>query len=238
MSLLNDGNSKTRKGEKFGWKTYGLHLAPHKLSGFNVCKDASKGCADACLNTAGRGAMSSVQKARVQKTLFFFRERTKFLSQLATEIGKSIAKSIRKEENPCFRLNLTSDLTWEKIKCDDGQTLLEKFPSVRFYDYTASVDRMLAFLAGKMPANYHLTFSRKENTPDTLCKAILQSGGNVAVVFRGKLPKTWLGFPVIDGDESDLRFLDGQGKVVGLVQKGKAKKDTTGFVVEPQAAMA
>ena len=60
------------------------------------------------------------------------------------------------------------------------------------------------------------------------------SGGNVAVVFRGKkLPRRWLGIEVIDGDDSDLRFQDGEGKIVGLLEKGLAKKDETGFVVEP-----
>jgi hypothetical protein len=72
MSLLNSGNAKTRKGEKKGFITYGLHLAPANLSGFNVCKDASAGCAAACLNTAGRGAMSNVQRARIAKTRLFF----------------------------------------------------------------------------------------------------------------------------------------------------------------------
>ena len=63
MKLLNTGNTKTRKGEKLGWISYGMHLAPAHESGFNACPWASKGCAAACLNTAGRGVMSSVQKA-------------------------------------------------------------------------------------------------------------------------------------------------------------------------------
>jgi hypothetical protein len=36
---------------------------------------------------------------------------------------------------------------------------------------------------------------------------------------------------VIDGDLSDLRFLDRTGVVVGVRAKGKAKKDVSGFVV-------
>ena len=36
---------------------------------------------------------------------------------------------------------------------------------------------------------------------------------------------------VVNGDESDLRFLDPRNSIVGLKAKGKAKKDTTGFVV-------
>jgi hypothetical protein len=90
---------------------------------------------------------------------------------------------------------------------------------------------MISYLNGKMPANYHLTFSRKENN-QAMVELIAKMGGNVAVVFADKLPATYLGKPVIDGDETDLRFLDGKGVIVGLKAKGKAKKDESGFVVK------
>ena len=231
MSLLNSGNSKTRKGEKKGFTTYGLHLAPANLSGFNVCKDASIGCGNACLNTAGRGAMNSVQKARIKKTLFFFKDKQKFLAELWAEVAKSIKSASRKGMTPCFRLNLTSDLPWEKIKFN-GQSVFEAFPLVTFYDYTKSAERMTAFVNGEMPSNYHLTFSRSE-TNGAIALAILRSGGNVAMVFRKWIPSTYFGHDVIDGDETDLRFLDGSGKIIGLKEKGLAKKDETGFVLEP-----
>jgi hypothetical protein len=223
--LLNAGNYKTRKGEKYGWKTYGIHLAPYNLSGKNVCSSASAGCSAACLNTAGRGSMHSVQDARVKKTRRFFEDRNGFLSQLFKEIKSSIKSATKKELKSCFRLNLTSDILWERL-------VVEKFPQVQFYDYTKHLKRFVRFLEGKLPSNYHLTYSRDETTPDTLIKSLCASGGNVAVVFRKKLPKTWLGIEVIDGDDSDLRFEDGNGKIVGLVEKGKAKDDDTGFVVE------
>ena len=231
MSLLNSGNSKTRKGEKKGFTTYGLHLAPSNLSGFNVCQDASSGCAAACLNTAGRGKMTMVQTARIKKTRFFFQDKQGFLAELWQEVAKSIKSAARKNTTPCFRLNLTSDLPWEKIKFD-GRSVMEAFPNVQFYDYCKSPERMTKFLNGEMPANYHLTFSRSE-TNGTLAEAFLKSGGNVAMVFRKSLPATFKGFPVIDGDDTDLRFLDGSGKIIGLKEKGLAKKDETGFVLEP-----
>lgn len=231
MSLLNSGNAKTRKGEKKGFITYGLHLAPANLSGFNVCKDASAGCAAACLNTAGRGAMSNVQRARIAKTRLFFSDKQAFLSNLWTEVKKSISSAARKEMTPCLRLNLTSDLPWEKIKFN-GQSVFDAFPSVQFYDYTKSPERMTSFLSGVMPKNYHLTFSRSEGNHN-LCLSFLKSGGNVAMVFRKALPSQFQGFAVVDGDETDLRFLDGVGKIVGLKEKGLAKKDETGFVLEP-----
>ena len=111
--------------------------------------------------------------------------------------------------------------------------VVKHFPDSQFYDYTKHLKRFVAYLEGKLPDNYHLTYSRDETTPDTLVKSLCESGGNVAVVFRGSLPKTWLGIEVIDGDDSDLRFKDGNGKIVGLLEKGLAKKDETGFVVEP-----
>ena len=231
MSLLNSGNSKTRKGEKKGFTTYGIHLAPASLSGFNVCDSSSAGCRWACLNTAGRGAMTSVQRARIKKTLFFFKDKQGFLAELWAEVAKSIKSAARKNMIPCFRLNLTSDLPWEKIKFN-GQSVMEAFPNVQFYDYCKSPERMTKFVNGEMPKNYHLTFSRSE-TNGALALAFLRSGGNVAMVFRKSLPATYFGHEVIDGDETDLRFLDGSGKIIGLKEKGLAKKDATGFVLEP-----
>ena len=225
--LLNSGNYKTSKGEKYGWKTYGLHLAPFNLSGYNVCGSASIGCSNACLNTSGRGSMHSVQDARAKKTRRFFEDRNGFISQLYKEIKSSVKSAAKKQINSCFRLNLTSDILWERF-------VIKDFPESQFYDYTKHLKRFVRFLEGKLPSNYHLTYSRDETTPDTLVKSLCASGGNVAVVFRGKkLPSEWLGIKVIDGDDSDLRFQDGCGKIVGLLEKGLAKKDETGFVVEP-----
>ena len=231
--LLNNGNAKTSKGEKLGWITYGLHLAPFNLSGKNVCSHASKGCAAACLNTAGRGAMSNVQSARIAKTQKFFADKEAFTWQLAKEIGNAVKLATKKGMKPCFRLNLTSDLPWENIKVEShGKklSLIEMFTNVQFYDYTKNFKRMLSFLKGEMPKNYHLTFSRSECNDDKV-SIVKELGGNIAAVFRNELPKAWKSVQVIDGDETDLRFLDGANKIVGLVEKGLAKKDKSGFVI-------
>ena len=230
MKLLTTANAKIRKGEKIGFKTFGIHLAPASLSGFNVCKDASAGCAASCLNTAGMGAFSNVQLARIEKTRLFFKNKVAFLAQLIKEIAAAIKSAEKQGLTAVFRLNLTSDLPWEKIKLND-KTAFQLFPQVTFYDYTKSPERMTAFLAGEMPKNYHLTFSKSE-TNGAIAESILKSGGNVAMVFRKSLPSKWLGAEVINGDETDLRFLDGAGKIIGLVEKGKAKKDESGFVIE------
>jgi len=230
MKLLTTANTKIRKGEKLGYQTFGIHLAPASLSGFNVCKDASAGCAAACLNTAGMGVYSTVQSARIAKTKLFFKDKNLFMSQLIKEITAAIKSAEKKGLQAAFRLNLTSDLPWEKIKVQ-GVNIFDMFPQVTFYDYTKSPERMTAFLAGDMPKNYHLTFSRSE-TNGAIAESILKSGGNVAMVFRKSLPVQYLGARVVNGDDTDLRFLDGAGKIIGLIEKGKAKKDDSGFVIE------
>ena len=232
MPILNQGNHKTIKGEKYGWKTYGIHLSPNTVSGYNVCFDATTGCIDACLDTAGRGAMPSVQTARTNKTKRFFEDRKGFLTDLWKEVASAVKSATRKELKFCMRPNLTSDLPWESIR-HNGQSLMDAFNPCRFYDYTKSLKRFTRFLNGELPENYHLTYSRSEETADALVIAICKSGGNVAVVFRERLPETWLGIEVLNGDEDDLRFRDKKGCIVGLVEKGLAKKDETGFVVEP-----
>lgn len=229
MKLLTTANAKIRKGEKLGYQTFGIHLAPASLSGFNVCKDASVGCAASCLNTAGMGAFSNVQLARIEKTKLFFKDKSLFMAQLVREVSSAIKSAQKKNLVATFRLNLTSDLPWEKIKLN-GQTIFEMFPDVQMYDYTKSAERMTRFVNGEMPKNYHLTFSRSE-TNGAIALAFLRSGGNVAMVFRKSLPSEYYGHEVINGDETDLRFLDGSGKIVGLVEKGKAKKDDSGFVI-------
>ena len=177
--------------------------------------------------------MSNVQKSRIAKTQKFFADKNAFTWQLAKEIGNAVKLSAKKDMKPCFRLNLTSDLPWESIKVEsDGKklSLMEMYPDVQFYDYTKSFPRMQKYLKGEMPSNYHLTFSRSECN-DNLVDLVLKLGGNVAAVFRNEFPKSWKSVKVVNGDETDLRFLDGKNKIVGLVQKGLAKKDETGFVI-------
>ena len=227
MKLLNSGNHKTIKGEKIGWRTYGLHLAPHTLAGRNVCAHASAGCAAACLNTAGRGIMHSVQEARIKKTKWFFEDRLAFTLQLIKEIKSRKKSAIKNNLTPCFRLNLTSDLPWENL------SVMLPFPFLQFYDYTKDKKRMLRYLNGELPPNYYLTYSRSEETRDEEIHDLCDKGGNVAIVFRDHLPSEWQGIKVIDGDINDLRFLDEYSKIVGLKAKGLAKKDETGFVLEP-----
>lgn len=234
MKLLTESNQKIKKGEKLGFYTVGLHLAPATLAshGINTCYWSSHGCREACLNTSGHGAFSTVQESRIRKTHFFWFSRQAFLTQLVKEIQAAKKKAYKLGLTLAVRLNLTSDVMWESIEDEFGKTIFDHFPGVQFYDYTKGRVRMENFLEGKFPRNYSLTFSRSESNDRDVDK-ISQAGGNVAIVFRGALPRKYNGLPVVNGDESDARFMDARGVVVGLVQKGRAKKDTSGFVVEP-----
>lgn len=227
-----DSNAKTVKGQEFGFITGILYLSPGKSSGFNLCPKASAGCLASCLNTSGRGANREVQRARLQKTARLKADQDKFFEDLSKEIEAIKKAAHKKGMIPVIRLNGTSDEVWEAAKYRyKGKSIMEHFPEVQFYDYTKFETRVINWAQGKLPPNYHLTFSRSE-TNDADALKVLKAGGNVAVVFRDGLPKTWNGFEVVNGDSSDLRHRDPKGVVVGLVAKGEGKKDMSGFVVD------
>ncbi len=240
-TLLSVSNPKTMKGEKDGYLTAIMHLAPHKLSGANLCAFASAGCAAACLNTAGQGGMAldedglnRVQVARIQRSRLFRRDRKVFFNMLITEIEKFIKKAETKGMTPAIRLNGTSDIPWEKIAADEkGRNIFQIFPNTQFYDYTKyPIDKR-----GTLPSNYHLTFSLSEDN-DEIAFHALSNAINVAVVLNvkrsGDIPITWnfLGrdYPVVDGDKTDLRFLDPlYGGIVALRGKGTIKRREEGM---------
>lgn len=226
-------NAKTAKNDTHKHLSYILHLAPARLSGYNTCPMASAGCAAACLNSAGRGAFSNVQQARIRKTKLFFEQRNAFMLQLHADLDAVQRKAIKLGLKPVVRLNGTSDIDWTVVRDASGLNVFERYPDIQFYDYT-KVLRRLRRLAAAPIANYHVTFSRSE-TNDAECVEALALGFNVAVVF-GERPTKFMGAPVIDGDKHDLRFLDraplGTPLIVGLTAKGRAKRDITGFVVQ------
>ena len=229
--LLTRGNPKTLKGDKLGYLTWLLHLSPADSSGYEVCPMSTVGCRKGCLHFAGRAGIfkkgettNLIQQARIGRTKFFFENREAFMNQLHREITNAIKYAKVKGLIPVFRLNGTSDIAWEKIRVKGYRNIFEAFPDTQFYDYSKVLGR-------KVPKNYDLTFSKAENNYGNVMKAIKQ-GLNIAVVFASKvLPETYLGLRVVNGDESDLRFLDRTNSIVGLYAKGRAKRDTSGFVV-------
>lgn len=225
-NLLTIENAKTIKGEKLGYLTGILYLAPATESGvMNTCQFASEGCKADCLFTAGRGIFESVRDARIKKTKWLAADRAGFVTQLRKDIVRIVRSADKQELRPAIRLNGTSDLAWL------GMQFSREFGDVQFYDYTKLPKPYL-----RTSPNYHLTFSRSEiNNSDVL--DCLEHKINVAMVFdtkRGQpLPHLWNGYKVLDGDLHDLRFLDGyQSAIIGLRAKGKARKDTsTNFVL-------
>ena len=231
FKLLSTANPKIQKGTAKGYLSFILHLAPADLSGKETCPKRTAGCTAACLNTAGRGGMfkkgentNVIQKARIRKTKYFFENRDAFMADLVEDILKAVNFARRKGLKPVFRLNGTSDLAWEKYPvANHGKNIFDAFSTLQFYDYTKVLGRKVADLP-----NYHLTFSAADGNDADVAKAI-NAGMNVAVVFD-KLPTEYMGKAVVNADEDDLRFLDPKGVVLGLKAKGRAKKDTSGFV--------
>jgi hypothetical protein len=255
LRLLTLGNQKTAKGEKRGYLTAVLHLAPYTLSGTNLCANAALAeCWIPCLNTAGRGGIAdggmvtfetietntrtnTVQRARLNRSRWFNNDRASFLDQLQHEIA--LCETWCRENNYtlCVRLNGTSDIRYEDLAVREFPHIFAAFPDVQFYDYTKLANRRRAL---GIP-NYALVFSYSHApafAPQVL-KALQTYGAavNIAVVFAGKLPAHFLGRRVVSGDESDLRFLDPAGVVVGLTAKGNARTRGGSFVVPAQGAI-
>jgi hypothetical protein len=184
------------------------------------------GCTSACLNTAGRGGMfkrgentNMIQKARIRKTQYFFNNRAEFMKDLYADICKGIRLANKLGLEPVFRLNGTSDLSWEKYEMTEGKNVFEVFAGIQFYDYTKVLGRKVKHIE-----NYHLTFSKADGNDADVAEALMQ-GMSVVAVYDA-IPE---GVP--SADETDLRFLDPKGIMLGLKAKGKAKKDYTGFVI-------
>jgi len=228
-----DSQPKAVKGEKLGVMTFVLHLAPADISGNEVCPRRTPGCTAGCLFTAGRGGfIPSVPAARIRKTKQYFADRVGFMAALAKDIAKAVRHAEKRGFLPAFRLNGTSDIAWHRVPVNGFANIMHIFPDAQFYDYTKVSKRLTR---ERLPANYHVTFSLAENNDDE-ARAVLGAGGNVAAVFRDKatvkraIESGFMGAPVLDGDESDVRFADAPGSVIALYAKGRAKRDTSGFV--------
>jgi hypothetical protein len=220
--LLIGQDYKTVKGQSKGYLTGILYLA----SGKKVCPNATKGCLAACLVTSGKGIFNSVKQARKAKTDLFMSDLESFMSSLIKDINKLSRKANKKGLIPVVRLNGTSDISWENVKNSQGKTIFDLFPDIQFYDYTPSLKRVVE----NKVKNYYLLHSTKETmTSEHEGLFALKRGYNTAIVFD-YIPENYRGYKVINGDETDLRFLDDKGVIVGLTAKGKAKKDSSGFV--------
>lgn len=240
-----DSQPKGKKGIAFGYATALMHLAPaHEAGRGNVCAWSSPECRAICLHFAGRSGVlkagattNTIREARIRRTQLFFALGAKdFEAWLRLEIAEHRAWSAKRGLAPALRLNATSDIPWERVT----PTLFSAFEDIRFYDYTKAP--LTARPPEALPSNYHLTMSFSGHNRED-CERALVQGRNVAVVFRTKraaaLPATCWGYPVIDGDQHDLRFLDPAGVIVGLRVKGRTtavRERESAFVLAPEAA--
>ena len=224
-----DADAKTSKGVQLGYLTGILYLSPSdQFTKVNLCPFASAGCRSACLFSAGRGRFYSVTRARVIKTIALLSDSDRFMQALVKSIKGIEKKAKRLGLIPTIRLNGTSDLDWSRYNLKDDMEhidIFEYFRNIQFYDYTKRPNAV----KNNHAKNYYLTFS-DSGTND---KYIAQQphGINIATVFLTKeLPDIWNGKRVIDGDKSDLRFLDPYNVIVGLKAKGMAKGTFNSFV--------
>lgn len=232
--ILTTNNKKTMKSIGLGYMTYIAYLSPFNQNsrGINVCSHASKGCAEACLVGSGNARFEVVRKGRLARTEYFLSNRVEFLYQIKKEIQKAIDKN-KDKAIVTIRLNGTSDIPFEKFNIFEGKNIFEVYPHIQFYDYTKNYLRFDKVL----PSNYHLTFSRSETNHNKAIE-MLNRGFNAAMVFN-RLPTTYEGFEVINGDKDDLRFLDKKNVIVGLKYKkmtGKGANNKlgveSGFVID------
>jgi len=221
-----NADTKTIKSNKAGFLTGILYLAPYDISGVNLCPFAKVAqCHVACLNTAGRGNFNNVKSARLRRAKLFNDNRGEFFAQLIDDINKLKRQAKKQNLQAVIRLNGTSDIEFENIKVTGDYTIFNLFPDLQFYDYTKNPNRK------NLPSNYDLTFSY--SGVESFIKFNRQALSNnmrVATVFK-IMPAQFEGREVINGDDHDARFIEDKNIIVGLKAKGKARKDTTGFVI-------
>ena len=230
---------KAIKARGFGYLNAIHYMAPADMAGVgNLCPKATPSCKALCLGWfSGQAGMvandfdlNSVRRSRIDKARRFMTHRLDYMADVVKSVETAANTARKLGLMLCVRMNGSTDISWEGIPCTRGgknyPNLMLAFPDIQFVDYT----KIAARLSRNLPSNYHLTLSRTEdNTSDAI--RLVRAGGNAAVVFD-RLPDTWHGLRVIDGDQHDLRHLDPRGVFVGLTPKGrKAKRDTSGFVV-------
>jgi len=222
MNLLSKGktNAKLAKNER---ESYIMYLSPHtnNSKGINLCINATKECILACLYDSGYASVyASVNEARQRRTEFYITDKERFIKQLALEINMAILEADGKEV--LFRLNGTSDLDFIYMLKKYADFDFEKTPdNVFFYDYTKILGKIKKY--AHCSDKYKQTFSFSGSNMED-CLIALESGANVAMVYKGTMPTVWNGYEVVDGDASDEEMYKYKSKVLGLKLKGNKQK--------------
>tara|TARA_R100000808_G_scaffold22076_1_gene47884 strand:+ start:367 stop:1047 length:681 start_codon:yes stop_codon:yes gene_type:complete len=222
MEILTVDNPKFNKNLALRYLTAGLTFSPADSSGRSVCPPKTcTFCKDECLNSAGRGIFQNVQDARIRRTNLFFDKPKEFWHLIQKDIDTALNN--RKGLKVCIRMNVLSDLPWERIKVHGTKkSIMELYPHVQFYDYTKVPKRVV-------PDNYHLTFSLSADNDREAMEEVYEYGRNLSVV-TWKRPRKFYGITTVDGDKHDLTFLRPYPRVLALKPKGAMKNNTNGFV--------
>jgi hypothetical protein len=245
LTYLGDVNksAKLAKNGKISHQmTYGIYLAPANVSGYNTCPFSTPECRKGCLATSGRAGMeimagkTKIENCRTTKTKLFYENNEFFMQWLIAEMLNHKTNAEKNGYGFSARLNCTSDIDWQNTYYN-GKNIFEIFPDVQFYDYTKNPNKF-----NNKPLNYHLTFSYTGKNW-VKCKELLEVGYNISMIFNVKdenlFPKTFGGYEVVNGDKTDYRVNDGNGKIIGLkfkrIADQLAQKEVINscFVVQP-----
>jgi hypothetical protein len=235
-------NNSTKTAKSFDRGVYSpvQYWAHHDIGGVNVCAWASPECIRGCLDDSGRMVFKSVKEAHLRRKMLFIHDRSQYWRDVLHDINYGIVKAYQLGMEFACRMNGTQDMPWERIPVVvDGKryanSIMEMYSSIQFYDYTKYPIWKRRESVGRWPENYDLTFSRSE-VNHNLVMAHLHLGYRVAAVFPDdNFPDTWKGYKVISQVEDDFTYKKPHGTILGLCAKGKAKKDTSGFVIREVA---
>jgi len=216
-----NNSAKHKKNYIVNELVYTVYFAPANRSGYEVCPMRTPECTLSCLNESGQNRMdihkNIINNSRIKKTKLFFEEREFIVRWIIDEIKYGIDIAKKNKLRFSVRLNNTSDISPEMFYITENsktKNLLQIFPKVKFYDYTKVPNRRKLLEKYK---NYDLTFSYSGHNWDS-CIDMLNNNVRVAVVFD-KVPTTYMGYKVIDGDKYDTRYKDEKNVIVGLKYK-------------------
>jgi len=218
--LINvNSSTKIEKGQKLNIHTGILYLKPaDQVTTKTLCPTAQlMGCKKGCLIDSGQLGKKAGSNAATKRTIMFALNADKFRQHLKLEI---LQHKLEYGDSLAIRLNGTSDI--------DFSDIIASMPDQQFYDYTKVYSRVLK---NKLP-NYDLTFSGSANNAKSLqmtARAISAGYRTVLAVNTAetkgeyKLPSKLGDIPLINMDDTDVRFKDDSNAVGVLKRKGSNK---------------
>ena len=234
---------KAIKARTFGYMNAINYLAPAETAGVgDMCPWSSVACRALCSSARAQRPSRHARQRRRQRVPSITQSQDGYVHESARAKFMREVRSWHRPRGPQSptRSGLklcVSPPQRRNLDINLGRATIKQYPEIQFVDYTKSEARALAHAQGKLPANYHVTFSFAGDN-HAACERVLAAGGNVAVCFKGAFPTTWFGHAVVDGDLSDLRHLDPRNVVIALSPKGaKAKREGVklGFVIDTRS---